>query len=57
MTIVLLSFPFFRHVAYECFLRAHQGLAAFVFYATWHHLAENQRLPRLWITCLSDLLR
>jgi hypothetical protein len=47
MAIVLFSFPFFRHVAYECFLRAHQGLAALVFYATWRHLPENRWLPRL----------
>src|SRR5207247_11477199 len=47
--IVLFSFPFFRHMIYECFLRAHQDLAALLIYATWHHIPANRLLSRLCI--------
>src|SRR2546423_9607746 len=47
--IMLLSFPFFRYMAYECFLRTHQGLAALILYASWRHLPANRLLSRLCI--------
>lgn len=43
------SFPFFRRVAYGWFLRAHQGLAALLLYATWRHIPANQSLSRICI--------
>jgi hypothetical protein len=46
---VFFSLPFFRHLAYEYFLRAHQGLAGFLLYATWRHLPSDRLLPRLCI--------
>lgn len=62
---MLFSLPYFRRVACECFLRAHQGLAALLFYAMWRHIPENRLLPRLCLyvslgslalTSLSQLL-
>lgn len=62
---MLFSLPYFRRVAYECFLRAHQGLAALLFYAMWRHIPANRLLPRLCLyvslgslalTSLSQLL-
>lgn len=46
---MLLSFPFIRNLAYECFLRAHQGLAALLLYATWRHLPADRLTPRICI--------
>jgi hypothetical protein len=41
---MFLSIPFFRRLAYECFLRSHQALAALFLYAVWRHLPRDKQL-------------
>jgi predicted ferric reductase len=48
-TLFLTSLPFFRQLAYEIFLRTHQGLAGLCIYATWRHLPSQTLFPRLYL--------
>lgn len=45
--MAFLSLPFFRQIAYEGFLRTHQGLAVLLLYAIWRHLPSDSLLPRI----------
>ena len=49
VAIILLSHPFFRRLAYEIFLRTHQGLTAVCVYLTWRHLPSEAIFPRIYI--------
>lgn len=53
--IILLSLPFIRHIAFEFFLRGHQGLAALFLYGTWRHMPAHQSLSTLCIYIASGL--
>lgn len=39
----------FRRLAYEVFLRLHQGLVAVFIYFTWRHLPSHSVFPRIYI--------
>jgi hypothetical protein len=47
--ILFISLPFLRCHAYEVFLRAHQGLAGLLLYATWQHLSSHHSTSRLFL--------
>lgn len=49
MTLLLFSLPFFRRLAYEIFLRTHQGLAAACLYSIWRHLQSDSLLPQICV--------
>ena len=48
-TLLLFSFPFFRRLSYEIFLRLHQGLAVVFIYFTWRHLPSHSVFPRIYV--------
>ena len=39
----------FRRLAYEIFLRLHQGLAVVFIYFTWRHLPSHSVFPRIYV--------
>lgn len=48
-SIIIFSVPLFRRLAYETFLRIHQGLTAACVYSTWRHLPSETVFPRIYI--------
>ncbi|KAL5335649.1 hypothetical protein BJX70DRAFT_390564 [Aspergillus crustosus] len=46
LALMLSSLPIIRRLAFEIFLRMHQGLAAVCVYATWRHLPSKSIFPR-----------
>lgn len=47
VALIMLLSPL-RSIAYECFLRAHQGLAGLALYCMWRHIPTASSVPR-WI--------
>ena len=45
----MFSLPLFRRLAYEAFLRSHQGLTAACVYSTWRHLPSDTIFPRIYV--------
>lgn len=56
IALMLSSLPIIRHLAFEIFLRMHQGLAVLCIYAIWRHLPSKSIFPRGYLYIVLGIL-